>query len=83
MGKAKEVTIAVSTALEVVEIVETIYGKLRDWLAPDLSIDCPHCGESQTYDLGTLKKGWFSTHFRCDDCNKKIKIEIEVEVTKA
>ena len=81
MATAREVQVWITIGTQVYEVCERIYGKVSEWLAPDLAIDCPHCGESQTYDLGTLKKGWFSRYFHCSDCGKKIKVEIQVEVS--
>ena len=80
MPTAKEVQIWVTVGYKVVKLCETVYGKLRDWTAPGLSIECPHCGKSQSYELGTLKQGWFSRYFECSDCGKRIKVDIEVKV---
>lgn len=75
----RDVRLIITIAGVVYEFVQPIYGKIKEAMVEDLNIDCPSCGENQIFDLDNIKKGWFKTYIICEDCGKKIKMDVELE----
>jgi DNA-directed RNA polymerase subunit RPC12/RpoP len=78
----KNITIYLSTINDIIEITDTIITKFKKYFVPDLTIDCPYCGLEQNYELNNLKEGFFTKYYVCENCNRKIKIDIEVIVNE-
>jgi len=83
MDILKTITVIVTVAesgKRIYDATEPLHDKLKWWSSPDdIEIECPKCGNLQDYTLENIQKGWFSKYVRCDSCDKKIKLDIEVE----
>ena len=75
---AGAVSVIVKVGQEVYEFTEPLHDKLK-WWSSDLEIECPKCGCMQNYTLENIQEGWFTKYTRCISCDKKIKLDIEVE----
>jgi len=75
---ASSILVIVKVGREIYEISEPLYDKLN-WWNSTLTIECPNCGNMQDYTLDNIQRGWFTQYTRCTLCDKKIKLDIEVE----
>ena len=72
------ISVIVRVGNEVYEIYESLDDKLK-WWNSNLEIECPKCGNMQTYTIDNVHEGWFTRYTRCTSCDKKIEVDIEVE----
>ena len=76
---AGSISVIIRVGQEVYEFTEPLHDKLKWWSSSDLEIECPKCGNLQDYTLDNVQEGWFTKYTRCTSCDKKIKLDIEVE----
>ena len=78
IGIFNTISVIIKVGQEVYEISEPLHDKLK-WWSSTLDIECPKCGNMQDYTLENIQRGWFTQYTRCTYCDKKIKLDIEVE----